>query len=90
VGASEASVGPLKDPPPAPPACGRGDLAAIARQLAGQTALLLGWRPDDFWNATPAELAAILSAFTPEAEAADNATLTQLMELFPDAPTGGD
>jgi hypothetical protein len=21
----------------------------------------LGWRPDEFWNATPAELAAILS-----------------------------
>jgi hypothetical protein len=63
---------------------------AVARQLAGQSAVLLGWRPDDFWHATPAELAAILSAVTPEGDVADGATLTQLMELFPDAPTGGD
>jgi hypothetical protein len=55
-----------------------------AIQLAGQTALLLGWRPDDFWNATPAELAAILKAFSPEIDAAGGATLAQLMELFPD------
>lgn len=36
--------------------------AASARILAGQTALLLGWRPPDFWAATPAELAAIFAA----------------------------
>lgn len=36
--------------------------AASARLLAGQTALLLGWRPPDFWAATPAELAAIFAA----------------------------
>ena len=35
--------------------------AASARILAGQTALLLGWRPSDFWAATPAELAAIFA-----------------------------
>ena len=28
-----------------------------ARRLAGAAAQLLGWRPDDFWDATPAELA---------------------------------
>ena len=32
-----------------------------ARELAGQTALLLGWRPPEFWAATPAELAAIFA-----------------------------
>ena len=32
-----------------------------ARVLAGQTALLLGWRPPDFWAATPAELATIFA-----------------------------
>jgi Phage tail assembly chaperone protein, TAC len=58
--------------------------AQAARKLAGQSAVLLGWRPDDFWNATPGELAAILSAFTPDGDAADGSTLTQLMELFPD------
>lgn len=29
-----------------------------ASQLAGLAARLLGWRPDEFWNATPAELVA--------------------------------
>jgi hypothetical protein len=52
--------------------------------------VLLGWRPDDFWNATPAELASILSALTPEGDAADGAMLSQLMELFPDTHTGGE
>lgn len=36
-----------------------GTFAETARVLAGQTALLLGWRPPEFWAATPAELAAI-------------------------------
>jgi hypothetical protein len=36
--------------------------ADAARQLAGQSALLLGWRPHEFWSATPAELAAIFAA----------------------------
>jgi Phage tail assembly chaperone protein, TAC len=58
-------------------------------QLVGQTALLLGWQPDDFWNATPAELATIVAAVSPKGEAADGAMLSQMMDLFPDAPTGG-
>ena len=33
----------------------------IAGRLAGHAGLLLGWRPDEFWNTTPAELAAILT-----------------------------
>ena len=41
-----------------------GDAAA---RLAGTVPLLLGWEPDIFWNATPAELAAILA---PEAAGA--------------------
>ena len=32
-------------------------LGAAARRLAGVAAKLLGWRPDEFWAATPAELA---------------------------------
>ena len=58
--------------------------ADSALQLAGQTALLLGWRPDDFWNATPADLATILAALSPAGDAADGATLSQLMKVFPD------
>lgn len=32
-----------------------------AQRLAGLAARVLGWRPDEFWRATPAELAAILA-----------------------------
>lgn len=32
-----------------------------ASRLAGLSARMLGWRPDEFWRATPAELAAILA-----------------------------
>jgi Phage tail assembly chaperone protein, TAC len=67
-----------------------GEFVKAALKLAGQTARLLCWRPDDFWNATPAELAAILGAHSPAGEVADGTTLAQLMELFPDAHTGGD
>ena len=38
-----------------------GTFAESARELAGQTALLFGWRPPEFWAATPAELAAIFA-----------------------------
>jgi uncharacterized phage protein (TIGR02216 family) len=57
---------------------------ALATRFAGQTALLLGWRPDDFWNATPAELTAILAALVPQTEAVDEALLAKLMKEFPD------
>ena len=56
----------------------------LAVRTAGQTTLLLGWLPDDFWNATPAELATILAALSPRGDAADGTTLTQLMKAFPD------
>lgn len=35
--------------------------ADAALALAGLVPRLLGWRPDEFWAATPAELAAILA-----------------------------
>jgi uncharacterized phage protein (TIGR02216 family) len=35
--------------------------ADSAARLAGLVPLLLGWPPDAFWNATPAELAAVLA-----------------------------
>ena len=35
--------------------------AAGALRLAGLVPRLLGWRPGDFWTATPAELAAIFT-----------------------------
>jgi Phage tail assembly chaperone protein, TAC len=56
-----------------------------AARLSGITSAILGWRPHEFWAATPAELATILSALTPPSEvAADGTTLIRLKELFPD------
>lgn len=61
--------------------------AETAHRLAGQTAMLLGWRPDDYWNATPAELQAILNAMPrPDEDAVDGSMLSALMQQFPDAP----
>ena len=55
-----------------------------AVRLSGAAAVLLGWRPDDFWNATPAELAAVLSALVPDAVAPDALTIDELRRRFPD------
>lgn len=63
----------------------------MAHRLSGQTALILGWRPEEFWTATPAELLAILSATSPAStEAVDAQSLAILMDQFPDTATGGD
>ena len=59
--------------------------AAAARVLAGLAARLLGWRPHEFWQATPDELAAALtmpgdlSADPPSADA-----IAALRAQFPD------
>jgi len=41
---------------------GLGPFAETARRLSGLTAGVLGWRPGEFWDATPAELAAVFDA----------------------------
>lgn len=46
--------------------------------LARAAARLLGWRPHEFWSATPAELATALGGDT--AQALSRADLTRLME----------
>ena len=54
--------------------------AHSAARLAGLCSRVLGWTPDAFWAATPAELMAI---FSPEAETAaplSRAELNSLME----------
>jgi Phage tail assembly chaperone protein, TAC len=59
-----------------------------AIRLAGLIGALLGWRPGEFWAATPAELATILSALAPTGfgadAAADSALINRLKEKFPD------
>jgi len=55
--------------------------APAAGRLAGLAGRMLGWRPHEFWETTPAELAAILA---PAAEATaapvSRAELGRLME----------
>jgi Phage tail assembly chaperone protein, TAC len=53
---------------------------AGALRLSGLAARLLGWRPDEFWSATPAELAAVLAPFEPEASPFGRDDLSRLME----------
>ncbi|MCP1468702.1 hypothetical protein J3E64_000369 [Sphingobium sp. OAS761] len=61
--------------------------AMRAARLAGVAGWLLGWRPDEFWRATPAELAAVLRAArgedAPDA-GLDARELTRLMAAMPD------
>jgi uncharacterized phage protein (TIGR02216 family) len=55
-----------------------------AARLAGLAGALLGWRPEEFWAATPAELAAIVAALAGETPSAGGNDLARLMERFPD------
>lgn len=56
-----------------------------ARKLGGLAGAVLGWRPDEFWHATPAELAAVLEAIGGgEGGGATCADLARLMEIYPD------
>ncbi|WP_174286383.1 phage tail assembly chaperone [Sphingomonas bacterium] len=60
---------------------------AVAVRLAGLAGLRLGWSPDAFWRATPADLAAVVAALRPaagEATPPDPATIARLKEVHPD------
>ncbi len=67
-----------------------GDIPAAtfcgnAVRLYGQIALLIGWRPDEFWQATPSEIAHILTAMTPQTGLPpSHDTINKLKEAFPD------
>jgi hypothetical protein len=52
-----------------------------ARRLAGLVPRAFGWRPGEIWDATPAELAAVLAPGDEQgAEPLGRAELTSLME----------
>lgn len=57
-----------------------------ALRLAGLAARALGWRPDEFWQATPAELAAILLPPTESGKPLSRHDLNRLMERDHDRP----
>ena len=55
-----------------------------ARRLSYVAARVLGWRPDEFWNATPAELAAALAPDAgPAARPLRRAEMQRMMEQEP-------
>lgn len=62
----------------------RLDRAAVA--LAGVMARVAGWRPDEFWAATPADVRTALAGWVvADADApVDGAALAAMMERFPD------
>lgn len=57
-----------------------------AVQLLGLMARVAGWRLEDFWNATPADVRAVLAGWGDAGSDAgfDGTALAALMEQFPD------
>jgi hypothetical protein len=55
-----------------------------ATQLFGAASRLLGWRPEEFWEATPTELALALLPADAGSEPPDATTIKDLRQRFPD------
>ena len=83
-----ASSGPAGDE--LPPSRENRIFAILASKLSGTVSAAFGWTPDQFWNATPAELTVIFTAFTdgdpgsPGTTPLDINQLEKLKETFPD------
>ncbi|MEH3035795.1 MAG: phage tail assembly chaperone [Sphingomonas adhaesiva] len=61
------------------------NFADRAARLAGLAGVAFGWRPDEFWCATPDELAALVAALAPEeATPPDAGLIARMQEAFPD------
>lgn len=62
--------------------------AARAGRLAGAAGAVFGWSPDAFWQATPAEFAAVVAALTGTGSGdhapPDAAMIARLNEAYPD------
>ncbi|HEX8555969.1 MAG TPA: phage tail assembly chaperone [Sphingomonas sp.] len=58
-----------------------------AGRLAGMAGAVIGWSPDLFWSATPAELATVVAALTGVGDTAtppDADTIARMQEADPD------
>ena len=72
------------------PAQGHCQFSVSAQKLSGMMCAVLGWTPEQFWDATPAELAAIFAVFPDNAPGHPGQTplsieqLEKLKEVFPD------
>jgi uncharacterized phage protein (TIGR02216 family) len=73
-------------PSPQPPSRigERGLFGERAVELAGFASSLLGWRPGEFWAATPIEFATALGLGGRDSEAMDRAAMDRLLAQFPD------
>lgn len=61
------------------------DFGSAAVRLAGFCSMALGWSPDQFWSATPAEVRAVAAVLAPvEARAVDGEGLASLREALGD------
>jgi uncharacterized phage protein (TIGR02216 family) len=59
--------------------------ADAAMQLCGQSAVVLGWKPSEFWQATPAELGCVLNVLVGQNEVPpDRGDIQKLLKRFPD------
>ncbi|WP_010214794.1 phage tail assembly chaperone [Sphingomonas sp. PAMC 26621] len=61
--------------------------AEASVRLAGLAGAVLGWGPEVFWHATPAELGAVVAVLTGGGDAVvppDAATIARMQEAFPD------
>jgi uncharacterized phage protein (TIGR02216 family) len=64
-----------------------GEFVESATRLAGFSGAVLGWSPDAFWRATPAELAAVVLALAGGDDAAlppEAGVMAALKERYPD------
>ncbi|WP_299309875.1 phage tail assembly chaperone [uncultured Croceicoccus sp.] len=60
-----------------------GTFASVADRLCGHCAMLLGWRPAEFWETTPAELACILTAMrSPETGAVEPLARDEMQRMM--------
>ena len=55
-----------------------------AARLCSVASMVLGWRPGEFWDSTPAELSLALQAPEAVSDVPDHATIEDLRKRFPD------
>ena len=63
--------------------------AGAAVRLAGFAGAVLGWRPGEFWAATPAELGAVVDAMRGEGDMLGGDDVERLKRMLGDCPSTG-
>ena len=65
----------------------QGEFAAGAVRLSGFAGVVLGWRPGEFWAATPAELGAVADAMRGEGEGLSGEEVDDLKRMLRRSPS---